>query len=70
VQCVFGYVTSSVDKLSRGLQPKMLDDLYVRRFGASLELRNISPYLLNDDVLEKILNPDDINLLGNIYLTL
>ena len=70
MQCVFGYVTSSVDKLSRGLQPKMLDDLYVRRFGASLELRNISPYLLNDDVLEKILNPDDINLLGNIYLTL
>ena len=70
MQCVFGYVTSSVDKLSRGLQPKMLDDLYVRRFGASLELRNISPYLLNDDVLEKILNPDEINLLGNIYLTL
>jgi hypothetical protein len=68
VECVFGYVTSSVGKLSRGLQLKSLDDLYVGGFGASLELRNISPYLLSDNVVEKILDPEKINLLGNIHL--
>jgi hypothetical protein len=50
VECVFGYVASSVDRLSRSLQMKTLDGLYVREFGAFLGLRNISPYLLNDDV--------------------
>ena len=51
MECVFGYVAGSVDKLSRSLQQKTLDSLYVRELGASLELHNISPYLLNDEVL-------------------
>ena len=36
-------------------QLKTSDGLYVTEFSASLHLRNISPYLLNDVVAEKTL---------------
>ena len=69
MECVFGDVPSSVDKLSSSLQLKTLDGLYVRGCGASLELRYISPYSLNDGVAGKILDPPKNKLVKQYTFT-